>query len=64
MSLITTVEGSVALQTNGSQKYFELPAPTPFFRHFMIKQIAANTMGYHNLRLSLVDFFGRFARVT
>jgi hypothetical protein len=63
MTTLAVVTGSTALRENGADKYFELPGPTDFFRFFMIKQTGSNTMGYNNLRLSEVEFFGRLATV-
>ncbi|OHT07919.1 hypothetical protein TRFO_05031 [Tritrichomonas foetus] len=42
----------------GIARYFPLQSPTPFYRYFELKQIRQNSMGYNNLRLSNIEFFG------
>ncbi|KAH0786470.1 F5/8 type C domain containing protein [Histomonas meleagridis] len=42
----------------GAVGYFRISQNTQYYQHFEIKQIRQNTMGYYNLRLSKIEFFG------
>lgn len=42
----------------GAERYYQLNNETPYYQYFELKQSRQNTMGYHNLRLSSIEFFG------
>lgn len=50
--------------THGAEKYYSLPKAAPFYRYIKLTQTRQNTMGYHNLRLSEVEFFGSIKPAT
>ena len=58
-NLIDNVSNCLYFQQHlGGIKYFPLASKTIYYQYFKIEQTSANSMGYYNLRLSRIEFFG------
>lgn len=57
-NVIHEISDTDCLSEIGAKKSFLLDSETPYYRYFMLKQTTPNSMGYHNLRLADIKFFG------
>ena len=56
--LLDSHDNVTIFNRRGAEEFFPLPAPSPYSRRIKLTQTARNTMGYNNLRLSGLEFFG------
>ncbi|KAK8889480.1 hypothetical protein M9Y10_034227 [Tritrichomonas musculus] len=57
-TLIDSMPMTDQFDSLGAERYYQLNSEAPYYRYFELKQTRQNTMGYHNLRLSGIEFFG------
>lgn len=56
--LVDQRENVTELSRLGNAEFFSVPNPSPRVRFVKLTQTLRNTMGYNNLRLSAIEFFG------